>query len=115
MACPQCGSELLSTVAEHYMTEVRKPGADPRVMDAFAPPSRKAVLHGAIFFFLAWIGLLAPFFAPEGTVLRDSVPIWILAVIWLFLLLRGQAKDRVSLAAYKARRFCSNCGWYDPA
>jgi hypothetical protein len=115
MACPQCGSEILGTVAAHYMAEVRKPGADPQAMDAFAPPSRKAVLHGSIFFFLAWIGMLAPFFAPEGTVLRTSLPIWILALIWFPLFWRGRAQDRASLAAYQARRFCSNCGWYDKA
>lgn len=115
MACPQCGSEILITVAEHYETEVRKPGADPVVLDAFSPPSRKAVLHGSIFFVLAWIGLLAPFFAPEGTALRTSVPIWILAIIWFPLFWRGRAQDRKTLAAYKARRFCSNCGWYDRA
>lgn len=113
MACPQCGSEILGSVADHYLQEVRKPGADPRELDPLAPPARKAVLHGVIFGFLVWIGVLAPFFAPEGTALRTSVPIWILAVIWAPLFWRGRIHDRKAQAAYRARRYCSNCGWHE--
>jgi len=115
MACPQCGSEILTTVAEHYETEVRKPGADPVVLDAFAPPSRKAVLHGSIFFVLAWLGFLAPFFAPEGRIFETGIIFWLGSVIFLPLFILGRRWDRKNLAAYKARRFCSNCGWYDRA
>lgn len=113
MACPQCGSEILQSVSDHYLQEVRKPGANPLVLDAFAPPSRKAVLHGVIFGFLLWIGFLAPFFAPQGAVLRTSVPIWVLAAIWAPLFWRGRVQDRITKAAYLARRYCSNCGWHD--
>lgn len=113
MACPQCGSEILVPVAEHYLQEVRKPGADPQALDPLAPPSRKAVLHGVIFGFLVWIGFLAPFFAPVGSVLRTSVPIWVLAAIWAPLFWRGRSKDKVALAVYRARRYCTSCGWHD--
>jgi len=113
MACPQCGSELLGRVSDHYLQEVRKPGADPQQLDAFAPPSRKMVLHGTIFGFLVWIGVLAPFFAPEGAVLRTSVPVWLLAVIWAPLFWRARKADRLSRAAYEARRICPACGWHD--
>ena len=113
MACPQCGSELLGTVAQHYLEEVRKPGADPRELDAFAPPSRKMVLHGTLFGFFLWLGFLAPFFAPEGAVLRTSLPIWILALIWAPLFWRARGQDRASRAVYEARRYCESCGWHD--
>lgn len=113
MACPQCGSEILVSVADHYLEEVRKPGADPQALDAFAPPSRKAVLHGVIFGFFAWAGFLAPFFAPEGQVLRTSAPFWILAAVWFPLFWRGRKTDRASRAAYEARRLCPSCGWHD--
>ena len=113
MACPRCGSEILGTVAQHYLDEVRKPGADPQELDALAPPPRKMVLHGTIFGFFVWLGALAPFFAPEGAVLRTSLPIWILAAIWAPLFWRARAQDRASRAAYEARRHCGNCGWHD--
>ena len=115
MPCPQCGSEILSPVAEHYLAEVRKPDADPQTLDAFAPPSRKAILHGVIFGFFAWAGFLAPFFAPEGAMLRTSLPFWILALIWAPIFWRARAWDRGRQTAYRARRYCSNCGWHDPA
>ncbi|MBS1766884.1 MAG: hypothetical protein JST05_05700 [Acidobacteria bacterium] len=113
MACPQCGSEILVPVADHYLEEVRKTGADPRVLDAFAPPSRKAILHGVIFGFFVWIGVLAPFFAPIGQALRDSSPFWILAVIWFPIFWRARKADKVTRAAYDARRLCPSCGWHD--
>ncbi|HEU4952136.1 MAG TPA: hypothetical protein VFT46_09280 [Holophagaceae bacterium] len=115
MACPQCGSEILGSVAAHYEAEVRKPDADPQALDPLAPPSRKAILHGVIFGFFIWLGVLAPFFAPEGAALRSSAPLWILALIWLPLFLRARRQDRVTQAAYHARRFCESCGWYDRA
>lgn len=115
MACPQCGSELLTTVAGHYLREVRKPGADPQTLDPLAPPSRKAVLHGVLFGLFAWISLLAPFFAPEGQVIRTSGLFWVLALIWAPLFWRSRRQDRARRAAYEARRFCQNCGWYDRA
>ena len=115
MACPQCGSEILSSVAEYYDQEVRKPNADPQVLDPLAPPSRKAVLHGVIFGFLVWLGFLSPFFAPEGTALRSSSPLWILVLIWAVLFWRARGQDKVTKAAYLARRYCANCGWYDKA
>lgn len=115
MACPQCGSEILTTVAAHYDAEVRKPGADPGELDAFAPPSRKAILHGVIFGFFAWAGFLAPFFAPEGEMLRTSLPFWILAVVWFPIFLWARGKDRETQAAYKARQRCPSCGWHDQA
>lgn len=113
MACPQCGSGTLGSVAEHYLAEVRKPGADPQVLDAFAPPSRKAVLHGVIFGFFLWVGILAPFFAPEGQALRDSSPFWILAVVWFPIFWRARKADRAIQTAYQARRICPACGWHD--
>ena len=113
MACPQCGSEILVPVAEHYLEEVRKPNADPGVLDAFAPPSRKGLLHGVIFGFFLWIGVLAPFFVPEGTVIRDSSPFWVLTVIWFPIFWRARKADRATRAAYEARRFCPSCGWHD--
>ena len=113
MACPQCGSEILSSVAEYYDQEVRKPNADPQVLDPLAPPSRKALLHGVIFGFFAWAGFLAPFFAPEGGMLRTSLPFWILSVVWFPIFLWARGKDRASRARYEARSFCGNCGWYD--
>ena len=115
MACPQCGSEILTSVAAHYAAEVRKPGADPQVLDPLAPPSRKAILHGVIFGFFAWAGVLAPFFAPEGTALRTAGPLWILAVVWFPFFMKARRQDKVTQAAYQARRFCENCGWYDRA
>ncbi len=113
MACPQCGSEILIPVADHYLAEVRKPGADPQALDALAPPSRKMVLHGTLFGFFVWLGVLAPFFAPEGAMLRTSLPVWILAAIWAPLFWRARGQDRASRAAYAARRYCSTCGWHD--
>lgn len=112
MACPQCGSEILGSVAGHYLAEVRKPGADPRELDAFAPPARKMVLHGVIFGFFAWLGVMAPFFAPEGAVLRTSLPVWILAAVWAPLFWRARGQDRASRRDYEARAYCANCGWH---
>lgn len=113
MACPQCGSEILGRVSDHYLEEVRKPGADPRQLDAFAPPARKTLLHGTLFGFFAWLGLLAPFFAPEGAMLRTSVPVWLLALAWAPLFWRARKTDRLARAAYEARRICPTCGWHD--
>lgn len=112
MACPQCGSEILTTVAAHYMREVRKPGADPQVLDPLAPPSRKALLHGVIFGFFAWAGFLAPFFAPEGAMLRTSLPFWVLTVVWAPIFWIARARDRGTRADYEARAYCENCGWH---
>lgn len=114
-ACPQCGSGILDTVAAHYDAEVRKPGADPIELDRLAPPHRKASVHGFILAVLLWIGGLAPFFAPQGAVLRTSGPFWVLALVWIPIFLKSRKGDAQRLEAYRRRAHCPSCGWFEEA
>ncbi len=113
MGCPECGSEILGRVADHYDEEVRKPGADPVELAPFAPPTERRKIHLFILAVLAWISLLVPFFAPEGYILRSSILPWILTVVWIPIFIRSKGTDAKALEEYRARRYCDHCGWYD--
>ncbi|HJU82815.1 MAG TPA: hypothetical protein VJ600_01255 [Holophagaceae bacterium] len=113
MGCPECGSELLGRVADHYDEEVRRPGADPNELAPFAPPTEQHKIHLFVVLVLAWMSLLVPFFAPEGHLWRTTLPVWIATVAWLPFWLRSRRTDAVALAEYNARKFCQNCGWYE--
>jgi hypothetical protein len=113
MGCPQCGSEILSSVAVHYQEEVVKPGADPMELDPFAPPTERAKIHLFILCVLAWISMLAPAFAPEGHLLRTSVPFWVLTLVWVPIWMRSRKADAANLSVYRARRYCDRCGWHE--
>jgi hypothetical protein len=114
-ACPQCGSEILGSLAAHYDAEVRKPGADPRELDSWRPPHRKAVFHGFILAVLIWISGLAPFFAPQGAVLRTSGLFWLGSLIWIPIFFSARRSDAQRMAAYRKRSYCPTCGWFEEA
>ena len=113
MGCPQCGSEILGSVAVHYDEEVRKPGADPMELAPFAPPTERHKIHLFVLLVLAWISMLAPAFAPEGHLLRTSAPFWVLTVVWVPIYLRSRRTDAKLTTEYQARKFCDHCGWYE--
>ena len=60
---------------------------------------------------LVWISLLVPFFAPEGGMLRTSLPVFLLTLVWIPVFLRARARDKELLAAYRAKDVCEECGW----
>ena len=114
MGCPQCGSEILGTVAAHYEQEVRRPGADPVELDPYAPPGERHKVHLFVLAVLVWISLLAPFFAPEGHVWRTTLPIWFLTLLWIPIFRHSRKADAVKVAHYGQRRRCERCGWMEP-
>ncbi len=109
-ACPTCGAIEFVEVSDHYAEEVRKADPDLDLLARIAPPTRRASIHGFIMGTLFWILLLAPFFAPEGKMFRTTLPIAVLALIWVPIFILARRKDKTLLAAYKAQQICSNCG-----
>lgn len=108
--CPNCGSIEFEEVADQYKEEVRKGDPDLDLLARLAPPTSRASIHGFILGVLLWITLLAPFFAPEGMMLRTTLPFVVLSLIWVPLFLRARTTDHELLAAYRAKLICLNCG-----
>jgi hypothetical protein len=107
--CPNCGSIEFVELSDLYNEEVRKADPDLELLGRISPPTHLASIHGFIMGILFWILLLAPFFAPEGKILRTALPIAALAIIWVPIFFSARKKDRARLAAYKAKRICGNC------
>ncbi len=110
-ACPRCESMNLVPVQERYDVEVRKADPDLDLLERIAPPTRRASIHGFILAVLVWITGLAPFFAPEGRMLRTSLPFVVLTLVWIPVFLRARKRDRTLLAEYSAKEVCGECGW----
>ena len=109
--CPRCQSERLVLQQERYDEEVRKADPDLDLLERIAPPTRRASIHGFILAVLVWISGLAPFFAPEGKMLRTAIPLVLLTLVWIPVFLRARKQDRALLAAYQAREVCEECGF----
>lgn len=108
--CRNCGSLEFVELFDLYQEEVRKRDPDFELLGKVSPPTRRVVIHGFILGILVWILVLAPFFAPEGKILRTTLPIALLACAWIPIFLQARKEDRERLAAYKAKRICTNCG-----
>ncbi len=108
--CPNCGGIEFMEVADYYAEEVRKADPDLDLLARIAPPTRLTSIHGFIMGTLFWILLLVPFFAPEGKVLRTTLPIAGAALAWVPIFILARRKDRVQLAEYQSRQICLNCG-----
>lgn len=108
--CPNCGSIEFVELSDLYSEEVRKADPDLDLLGRISPPTRLATIHGFIMGILFWMLLLMPFFAPDGMVLRTTLPIAALAVAWVPIFLYARRKDRERLAAYRAQRICTGCG-----
>ena len=109
-ACPTCGAIEFVEVGDLYHEEVRKADPDLDLLARIAPPMRRASIHGFIMGTLFWILMLVPFFAPEGKMLRTTLPIAVMALVWVPIFILARGKDKVLLAAYKAKQICLNCG-----
>lgn len=112
--CANCGSIEFVELSDLYHQEVRKADPDLDLLARISPPTRLTSIHGFIMVVLFWMLLLVPFFAPEGRVLRTTLPFAVLAVAWVPIFLYARRKDRERLAAYKARRICTSCGTIVP-
>jgi amino acid permease len=110
-ACPQCQSEKLISVAQHYDVEVRKLSSDPEQLSKLAPPTRKASIHGFILAVLVWILMLIPFFASDRARWRDTIAVLVATLIWIAVYLRARKQDRILQADYQRELFCESCGW----
>ncbi len=108
--CRNCGSLEFVELFDLYQEEVRKRDPDLDLLGKVSPPTRRAVIHGFILATLLWILLLAPFFAPEGNVLRTTLPIGLVAFSWVPVYIHARKKDRERLQSYKVQRICTNCG-----
>lgn len=108
--CPNCGSIEFVELSDLYHEEVRKSDPDLDLLGRISPPTHLASIHGFIAVILFWILLLVPFFAPPGKVLRTTLPMAVLAFLWVPIYLYARRKDRERLAAYQARRICTGCG-----
>ena len=116
MGCPQCGSEILSSVAVHYDEEVRKPGADPIELAPFAPPTKRASIWGFALAVWIWIMILTPAFAweaPRRVLILIVLGQAFVCLLPLVLFLWARKRDRALTAEYDARKFCDHCGWYE--
>lgn len=109
--CPRCQSDRIVPQQERYDEEVRKADPDLDLLDRIAPPTRRASIHGFILAVLVWITGLAPFFAPEGRLLRTTVPLVVLTLGWIPVFLHARKRDRELLAEYRAKEVCEECGW----
>lgn len=108
--CRNCGSIEFVELFDLYKEEVRKRDPDLDLLGKVSPPTRRAVIHGFILACLLWILLLVPFFAPEGKVLRTTLPIALLALSWIPVFIHARNKDRERLKSYMAKRICTGCG-----
>lgn len=108
--CPNCGSIEFEEVADLYKEEVRKKDPDLDLLAKLAPPTSRGSIHGFILGVLIWITVLAPFFAPEGMMLRTTLPIALLALVWVPLFIRARKRDRELMAGYKSLMICKSCG-----
>ena len=109
--CPACGGLRLTPVAEHYLSEVRRAGADPEALAGFAPPLRRALFHGTACITLFFLAVLSPgFVAPERS-LPVLAGFLVLGSVSFLLWLRSRRADRAAMAAYQKRRLCQDCGW----
>lgn len=109
-ACPHCQSDRLVFQHERYEDEVRKADPDLDLLGRIAPPTRRASIHGFILAVLVWIAGLTPFFASPGKLLRTSLPMAGLALLWIPIFLRARTRDRERLADYLRREVCEECG-----
>lgn len=112
--CLNCGSIEFVELFDLYNEEVRKADPDLDLLGRISPPTRRATIHGFIMAILFWILMLAPFFAPQGKFLRTILPIAALAFAWVPIFIAARRNDRERLAAYKAKRICTNCGTIEP-
>lgn len=108
--CPNCGSIEFVELSDLYNEEVRKADPDLDLLGRISPPTHLASIHGFIMAVLFWMLMLVPFFAPEGRVLRTTLPFVVLAILWVPIFFYARRKDRARLAAYKAQRICTGCG-----
>ena len=104
-ACPNCGAIEFVGLSDHYDEEVRKADPDLDLLTRIAPPTRRASIHGFIMGVWFWILMLAPFFAPEGKMVRTCIPIAIAALAWvpIFIFARTISRARASVSA---SRYC---------
>jgi len=110
MPCPHCGSDQIGSRSEYYERIVRRTDANSDETARHAPPTRRASVQGFILAVLAWISLLAPFFAPEGHFWRTSLPIWILTLVWIPIFAAARRKDARLMAEYAKQQVCLTCG-----
>ncbi len=117
MGCPECGSELLGRVADHYDEEVRKPGADPVELAPFAPPTQRASIWGFVLAIWIWITILLPAFmwgdAPKTVTLLVLGGMIAISLFWAGLFRWARKRDLALKAQYAARKYCGHCGWFE--
>jgi len=111
MNCPQCGSSELKTLSTHYDVEVRRVGVEPAILATFAPPTRRASIHGFVLAVLVWISFLAPFFVAPERILRTVLMTLIPTLLWILIYRRARQYDQEQLGIYRSQWFCLACGW----